>query len=62
VYSRVDTKTLLSPNPERPIPVLLRTETLNTSMAPDAARAELTANLQSFLRGAELQVFTQPYR
>ena len=62
VYSRVDTKTLLSPNPERPIPVLLRTETLNTSMVPDAARAELTANLQSFLRGAELQVFTQPYR
>jgi exosortase J len=62
VYSRVDTKTLLSPSPSRPIPVLLRTETLNTSMAPDAARAELTANLQSFLSGAELQVFTQPYR
>ncbi len=62
VYSRVDTRTLLSPNPVRPIPVLLRTETLNTSMAPDAARAELTANLQSFLSGAELQVFTQPYR
>jgi exosortase J len=62
VYSRPDLKTVLSPNPARTIPVLLRSETLNTSMAPDAARVELIANLKSFLSGADLSVFTQPYR
>jgi exosortase J len=62
VYSRPDTKTLLTASPTRSIPVLLRTETPNTSMAPDAARAELTANLRSFLSHADLAVFTRPYR
>ena len=62
VYSRPDTQTLLSQSPTRPIPILLRTETLNTSMAPDLARAELMANLQRFLAGANLAVFTKPYR
>jgi len=62
VYSRPDTKTLLTASPTRSIPVLLRTETPNTSMAPDAARAELTANLRSFLRHADLALFTRPYR
>jgi len=62
IYSRPDTHTLLTQSPTRPIPVLLRTETLNTSLAPDAARAELTANLGRFLAGADLSVFTKPYR
>jgi exosortase J len=62
IYSRPDTHTLLTQSPTRPIPVLLRTETLNTSMAPDAARAELTSNLGSFLAGVNLSIFTQPYR
>jgi hypothetical protein len=31
-------------------------------MAPDAARAELTANLQSFVSSADLSVLTRPYR
>jgi exosortase J len=62
VYSRPDTKTLLTASPTRSIPVLLRTETPNTSLAPDAARAELTGNLRSFLSGADLAVFTRPYR
>jgi exosortase J len=62
VYSRPDTQALLMASPTRSIPVLLRTETLNTSMAPDAARAELTANLQSFVSSADLSVLTRPYR
>jgi len=62
VYSRPDTATLLSGNPARSIPVLLRTETLDTSMAADAARAELTENLRSFLGGADVAEFTRPYR
>jgi exosortase J len=62
VYSRPDTHTLLTQSPTRPIPVLLRTETLNTSMAPDMARSELTGNLRKFLADADLATFTKPYR
>ncbi len=62
VYSRPDTYTLLSQSPSRPIPVLLRTETLDTAMAADLARAQLTGNLRDFLVGADLSVFTRPYR
>jgi exosortase J len=62
VYSRPDTQMVLRQSPTRPIPVLLRTETLNTAMASDRARAELTDNLRSFLSGANLNEFTKPYR
>jgi len=49
-------------SPSRPIPVLLRTETLDTAMAADRARAELTDNLRRFISGAQLSAFTAPYR
>ena len=62
VYSRPDTHTLLTQSPSRPIPVLLRTETTDTAMAPDLARTQLTGNLRDFLAAADLSVFTQPYR
>jgi exosortase J len=62
VYSRPDARTVLSQSPMRPIPVLLRTETLNTAMASDRARAELTDNLRNFLSEANLSEFTKPYR
>jgi exosortase J len=62
IYSRPDTQTLLSQSPSRPIPVLLRVETPDFAMAPDAARSELTAHLREFVAGADLSVFTQPYR
>jgi exosortase J len=62
VYSRPDTRTLLSQSPTRPIPVLLRTETLDTAMAADRARAELVGNLRDFLAAANLSEFTAPYR
>lgn len=62
IYSRPDTHTLLTQSPTRPIPVLLRTETLDTEMPSDRARAELTASLQRFLAGANLAEFTAPYR
>jgi len=62
VYSRPDTQTLLTQSPSRPIPVLLRTETLDTAMAPDLARTQLTGNLRDFMSAADLSTFTQPYR
>jgi exosortase J len=62
IYSRPDTSSLLGSEPTRTIPVLLRTATTDTAMAPDLARGELTANLRNFLAGADLALFTQPYR
>jgi exosortase J len=62
IYSRPDTQTFLALSPTRPIPVLLRTSTSDTAMASDLARMELTANLRNFLAGADLSVFTKPYR
>jgi exosortase J len=62
VYSRPDTKTLMSQSPSRPIPILLRTETTDTAMNADAARAMLVGNLRDFLSAARLGEFTKPYR
>ncbi len=42
----------------RPIPVMLRVEMAEETMPPDYARARLTAELQGFLKGATLGVFT----
>jgi exosortase J len=62
VYSRPDTNVLLGVSPTRPMPVMLRTETTNTQIVPDAARKMLTADLQEFLSGTDLVEFTRPYR
>ena len=62
VYSRPDTYTLLSQSPSRPIPVLLRAETVDTAMAPDLAREQLAGAMRDFLGAADLSTFTQPYR
>ena len=62
VYSRPDAHTLLTQSPTRPIPILIRTETLDTQMSADAARAELTENLRSFLSAADVSSFSSPYR
>jgi exosortase J len=62
VYSRPDTHTLLSASVTRPMPVMLRAQTTDPTLAPDAARRKLTGTLEAFLAGAQLQEFTRPYR
>jgi exosortase J len=62
VYSRPDAHTLLTQSPTRPIPILLRTETLDQGLNANAARDLLIGNLRTFLTSAHLQEFTQPYR
>ena len=62
IYSRPDAHSILTQDPSRPIPVLLRVEDPDYAKAPDLARAQLTANLRDFLAAADLAVFTQPYR
>jgi len=62
VYSRPDAHTLFTQSPTRPIPILIRTETLDTQMSADAARSQLTENLRSFLSAADISSFSSPYR
>ena len=62
VYSRPHPESLLNQSAERPIPVLLKVETIDTTLAKDAARTELSGDLAEFLRNIDLDVLTKPYR
>jgi hypothetical protein len=44
------------------MPVMLRTQTKDPTLAPDAARRKLTGDLEAFLAATQLQEFTRPYR
>jgi exosortase J len=62
IYSRPDAHNLLTQDPARPVPVLLRAETPDATLSTTQARAELTQSLTDFLSGADLAAFTRPYR
>jgi exosortase J len=62
IYSRPSTHNLLTQDPERPIPILLRAEVPDAALGQAQARAELTQSLTNFLSGANLADFTKPYR
>ena len=49
VYSRPHPESLLSQNAERPIPILLKVETIDTTLSKEAARTELSGDLGEFL-------------
>jgi hypothetical protein len=61
VYSRPDSKTLLSDGPERPIRVLVRAESMDLSQPDDTTRQRLTEDLRSFLAPVQLGDLTGPY-
>jgi exosortase J len=61
-YTTPHPETLFDQNPERPIPVLIKLETLDTTLPPDQARADLTSGLRDFLSGTDLNALTKPYR
>jgi exosortase J len=62
VYSRPDPKVLLSQNPPRSMPVLLRVKTINLALSPDDARQQLTEDLRAFLISVSLENLTRSYR
>ena len=62
VYSKPHPETLLSQNPQRPIPILLRVETIDTTLPAEVARHQLSSELTSFLAGVNLDSLTRPYR
>ena len=61
MYSRPDRASLLSEAPERPIPVLLRVETIDLTLPADAARQRLTVDLRAFLASVKLDDLTRPF-
>jgi exosortase J len=62
VYSKPTRQALFSHEPQRPIPILLRAETLDTTLPADVARQQLMTTLRSFLSSVDLDGLTQPYR
>ncbi len=62
VYSRPHPETLLSQNAARPIPILVKAETVDTTLPPNVARQQLSADLTSFLSTVSLDSLTRPYR
>ena len=62
VYSHPDPRSLLDQSPERPIPILLKAETIDTTLPVGAARQQLSADMASFLSTVNLDALTRPYR
>jgi exosortase J len=62
IYSRPSAHDLLTQDPARPIPILLRAETPDATLNPSQARTELTQTLTNFLSGVNLAELTKPYR
>ena len=62
VFSKPKAESLLSQSPERPIPILVRAETIDTTLPSEKARTELSADVTSFLSGISLDQLTEPYR
>jgi len=62
IYTRPSPKSLLTEDPWRPVPVLLRVETIDMAVSADAARQQLTRDLRAFLASVTLDELTKPYR
>ena len=62
VYSKPDPQSVFSQDPVRPIPILIRAETTETTILPDVAREQMTAAIRSFVASVNLNSLTEPYR
>ena len=62
VYSKPTSQSVFSQDPQRPIPILLKAETIDTTLPVEVARQQLSTALRSFLASVDLNSLTQPYR
>jgi exosortase J len=62
VYSKPTSQALFSQNPQRPIPILLKAETIDTTLPAEVARQQLMTAMRAFLSSVDLDSLTQPYR
>jgi len=62
VYSKPTANSLFTQDPQRPIPILIKAETIDTTLPPEVARQQMIAAVRSFLVSVDLDGLTQPYR
>jgi exosortase J len=62
VYSKPNSQSILTQDPQRPIPIMLRTEIGDDSVPADYARQQMSAALSSFLASVDLNALTRAYR
>jgi exosortase J len=62
VYSKPTVNALFSQDPQRPIPILIKAETIDTTLPPEVARQQMIAAVRSFVASVDLDGLTQPYR
>jgi len=62
VYSKPTSQALFSQDPQRPIPILIKAETIDTTLPQAVARQQMIAAVRSFLASVDLGGLTQPYR
>ena len=60
IYSRPAPLSTLVVAAHRPVPVMLKIETLDTAMPADLARAQLIAGMRDFLKSLDLQAIAHP--
>jgi exosortase J len=62
VYSKPTASALFNQDPQRPIPILIKAETIDTTLPADVARQQMIAAVRSFVGSVDLGGLTQPYR
>ena len=62
VYSKPTAHSLLSQDPQRPIPILIKAETIDTTLPAVIAREQMVTAVRSFLASTDLAGLTKPYR
>jgi exosortase J len=62
VYSKPTANALFTQDPQRPIPILIKAETIDTTLPADVARQQMIAAVRSFVASVDLDGLTQPYR
>ena len=62
VYSKPTSNALFSQDPQRPIPILIKAETIDTTLPAATAREQMVAAVRSFVSSVNLDSLTQPYR
>jgi exosortase J len=62
VYSKPTANALFSRDPQRPIPILIKAETIDTTLPAEVARQQMITAVRYFLVSVDLDGLTQPYR
>jgi exosortase J len=62
VYSKPNAQSLFAQDPQRPIPILVKAETIDTTLPLEVARQQMLDAVRAFMSSADLNGLTQPYR